>query len=62
MSGGGTAIRCLHSTMVPADEAALFVLDAASMELVAVTSPFPCLSRLRLRHQKVLTPSANAIY
>ena len=34
MSGGRTAIRCLHSTMVPADEAALFVLDAASMELV----------------------------
>lgn len=34
MARGGTAIHYLHSTMVPVDEAAFFVLDAASMELV----------------------------
>ena len=34
MARSGTAIRYLHSTMVPADEAAFFVLDAASIELV----------------------------
>ena len=34
MARGGNAIRCLHSTMVPADEAAYCVLDAASVELI----------------------------
>jgi uncharacterized protein with GYD domain len=34
MAHAGTAIRYLHSTMVPADEAAFCVLDADSMELV----------------------------
>lgn len=34
MARGGTAIRHLHSIMVPADEAAFCVFAAASMELV----------------------------
>lgn len=34
MARGGTAIRYLHSTMVPVDEAAYCVLDAASVDLV----------------------------
>jgi hypothetical protein len=34
MARGGTAIRYLHSTMIPADESAFCVLDAGSMELV----------------------------
>ena len=34
MARSGNAIRYLHSTMVPADEAAYCVLDAASVELI----------------------------
>lgn len=34
MTRGGRVIRYLHSTMVPEDEAAFCVLDAASMDLV----------------------------
>jgi hypothetical protein len=34
MARGGTPIRYLHSIMVPADEAAFCVFDAASMELI----------------------------
>src|SRR5262245_1988845 len=34
MAHGGTPIRYLHSIMVPADEAAFCVFDAASLELV----------------------------
>jgi hypothetical protein len=34
MSRGGTPIRYRHSTMVPADEAAFCVFDAASAELI----------------------------
>ena len=34
MARGGTPIRYRHSIMVPADEAAFCVFDAASMELV----------------------------
>jgi len=32
---GMTGIRCLHSTLVPDDEAAFWVFSAASQELVA---------------------------
>ena len=34
MARGGTPIRCLHSTMGPADEAAFCVFDAASADLI----------------------------
>ena len=34
MVRGGVAIRCLHSTMVPADEAAFCVFAAGSSELI----------------------------
>jgi hypothetical protein len=34
MARGGRSIRCLHSTMVPADEAAFVVFTAASAELI----------------------------
>lgn len=34
MARGGKPIRYLHSIMVPADEAAFCVFDAASMDLV----------------------------
>src|SRR5438552_18303257 len=34
MARGGTPIRCLHSTMVPADEAAFCVFTAASADLI----------------------------
>jgi hypothetical protein len=34
MARSGTPIRCLHSTMVPADEAAFCVFDAASADLI----------------------------
>lgn len=34
MRRGGSAIRYLHSTFVPEDEAMLLVIDAASSELV----------------------------
>src|SRR5262245_37920160 len=34
MAHGGTPIRYLHSIMVPADEAAFCVFDAASVNLV----------------------------
>lgn len=34
MARGGTPIRHLHSILVPADEAAFCVFDAASMELI----------------------------
>lgn len=34
MAHGGSCIRYRHATMVPADEVALCVLDAASQELV----------------------------
>ena len=34
MARGGTPIRYLRSIMVPADEAAFCVFDAASMELI----------------------------
>ena len=34
MARGGTPIRYLHSIMVPADEAAFCIFDAASMELI----------------------------
>ena len=34
MARGGTPIRYLHSTMVPADEAAFCVFDATSTELI----------------------------
>ena len=34
MARDGTPIRYLHSTMIPADEAAFCVFDAASMELI----------------------------
>jgi hypothetical protein len=34
MARGGTPIRYLHSTMVPADEAAFCVFEAASPELI----------------------------
>ena len=34
MARDGTPIRCLHSTMVPADEAAFCVFAAASAEVV----------------------------
>jgi hypothetical protein len=34
MARGGAPIRYLHSIMVPADEAAFCVFDAASMELI----------------------------
>jgi hypothetical protein len=35
MAGDGTAIRFLHSTLVPRDEASFCVLEAASSSLVA---------------------------
>ncbi len=34
MRRDGSAIRCLHATLVPDDEAMLSVIDAASSELV----------------------------
>jgi hypothetical protein len=34
MARGGTPIRCLHSTTVPADEAAFCVFTAASANVV----------------------------
>jgi len=34
MRRDGSAVRCLHSTFVPEDEAMLSVIDAASRELV----------------------------
>ena len=34
MARGGTPIRCLHSTMVPSDEAAFCVFAAASADLI----------------------------
>lgn len=34
MTRDGTPVRCRHSTLVPADEAAFSVIDAASLEVV----------------------------
>ena len=34
MARGGVTIRCLHSTMIPADEAAFCVFAAGSSELI----------------------------
>jgi hypothetical protein len=34
MRRDGSTIRCVHATLVPADEAMLSVIDAASRELV----------------------------
>lgn len=34
MRRDGSPIRCVHSTLVPEDEAMLSVIDAASSELV----------------------------
>ena len=34
MTRGGVPIRCLHSTMVPVDEAAFCVFTAASADLI----------------------------
>jgi hypothetical protein len=34
MARGGTPIRCLHSTLVPADEAAFCVFTAASADVI----------------------------
>lgn len=34
MTRGGTPIRCLHSIVVPADEAAFCVFDAASIDVI----------------------------
>jgi hypothetical protein len=50
MTRDGTPIHYRHSTMVPADEAAFCVFDAASMELIEKLC-----ARARVRFDRIIT-------
>ena len=54
MRRDGSPIRCVHSTLVPEDEAMLSVIDAASSELVE-----QLFARAGVRVDRIVTVLAN---